>query len=92
MDIENAYTVGFKAISYIVSEDDLLLSFIALSGLSENEIKEQLQDPHFLSASLSFLLNNEKYLISFCDDSDINPKDPMQAAQLLGGDNIWNSP
>lgn len=92
MDIENAYIVGLKATTYIMSEEDLLLRFIALSGLNEDEIKLRLQDKYFLSACLEFLLNNEKDLISFCDDSNINHKDPLNAAHILGGENNWNSP
>lgn len=92
MNIENAYIVGLKAITYIMSEEDLLSRFIALSGIGENEISERLQDQYFLSACLDFLLNNEKDLISFCDDSNISPKDPQEAVHILGGNNDWNSP
>lgn len=92
MNIENAYIVGLKAITYIMSEEDLLSRFVALSGLNQDEISERLQDQHFLSACLDFLLNNEKDLISFCDDSDINHNDPLHASQILGGNNDWNSP
>ena len=89
---ETAYTIGLKAITYILGEEDLLSRFIALSGIGENEIVESLQDPNFLSASLDFLLNNEKDLISFCDDSNIDRNEPWNASRILGGNNDWNSP
>lgn len=92
MNIENAYIVGLKATTYIMGQEDLLIRFIAVSGLNEDEIKMRLQDKYFLSACLEFLLNNEKDLMSFCDDSNINHKDPLNAAHILGGGNNWSSP
>lgn len=92
MNIENAYTIGLKAITYIMANDELLSRFIALSGLSDAQIIERLEDEVFLSACLDFLMNNEKDLLCFCDDSNIEPGSPMQAYNALGGNNDWNSP
>ena len=91
MNKENAYIIGLKAVTYIMGEEDLLPRFLALTGLGENDISEQLQDENFLSSCLDFLMNNEKDLLSFCDDSNIKPEVPMHASQILGGANNWDS-
>ncbi len=91
MNEESAYILSLKALTYIMGDDILMPRFLTLSGLSENEISERLEDAVFLAACLDFLMNNEKDLLCFCDDSNISPKIPMQAYQLLGGTNEWNS-
>lgn len=91
MKTENAQIIGLQAITYIMEDEDLLARFIALSGSSQEEIRDKVQDKYFLSSCLEFLLGNEKDLLSFCVDSNINPTHPMQAFESLGGNNNWDS-
>ena len=91
MNTENAYIIGLRAITYIMNEEELLTRFIALTGLSEGDISERIEEKYFLSSCLEFLMSNEKDLIAFCHDSDIPPDSPMQAYQAFGGGNNWDS-
>ena len=91
MDTESAQIIGLQAITYIMANEDLLSRFIALSGSSQEEFREKIRDPIFLTACLEFLLANEVDLLSFCTDSDIDPSSPMQAFESLGGNNSWDS-
>ncbi len=76
---------AFQAINYIVSSDELRDRFLALSGLSPNELKENLIELSFQASILEFLLSHDPDLISFAEEFNQKPENIVAAWRALGG-------
>ena len=63
----------------------LLGDFLALSGLSVDELRARAGDPDFLGGILDFLLADEARLLAFCESEEMEPRLPGLARQALPG-------
>jgi len=82
---ETAFSYGLMAVTYILAEDALRDRFLALSGLSPDEIRASLQKPDFLASALEFLISHEPDLIACAESINESPKDIVAAWRNLGG-------
>ncbi|PCI59600.1 MAG: hypothetical protein COB37_11180 [Kordiimonadales bacterium] len=82
---ETAYSYAFAAIGHIMQNDDLRDRFMALSGLSPEDIKESIEDPAFLASILEFFINHEPDLINLAEDKNVAPEAIVKAWRSLGG-------
>lgn len=82
---ETAEIIALKAISFVVTNDDLRDRFIALSGMDEAEIKIAVNDRVFLINILEFLVNHEPDLIAFAEEENMPPESVTRAWRVLGG-------
>lgn len=82
---ETAYSYAFAAIGHIMQKDDLRDRFMALSGLSPDNIKENIEDPAFLASILEFFINHEPDLIALAEDQNVAPETIVKAWRSLGG-------
>ena len=81
-----ALTAGLKALSFVLSRDNLLGAFTNLSGIDTLEIKRQATDPGFLGAVLDFLFSREADLMEFCTQENIKPEALLRMrAEMPGG-------
>ena len=85
MQPDIAVSHALCAVSFILSEDALRDRFMALSGLSPDEIRENLQASGFLACVLEFLISHEPDLIAFAENAQIKPADIVTAWRSLGG-------
>lgn len=91
MSQESAEIIGLQALGWLASNDDLLPVFLGASGASEADVKAQAGDPAFLSAVLDFLLNDDAWVMAFCDAHGLDYMAPMTARMALpgGGEVHW---
>jgi Protein of unknown function (DUF3572) len=78
-------TVALQALTYLVTDETLLDRFMALSGLSPNDLQSGATDPEFLAGVLDFFLGNEADLLAFCEAENIAPELPAKARMKLPG-------
>lgn len=83
MTPENARDLAISGLQYIAGDDTTLSQFIALTGISANELREMAKDDAFYSAILDFLLAHEPTLLSFAAHADIHPADIQKAKFAL---------
>lgn len=83
-----AASIALQAFAWIMSEDDIRDRFLDLSGLSSDELAEQIERRGFQIAILDFLLQHEPDLLAFADATEISPTMPMQAKQQLAGPEV----
>ena len=83
MNTETAEVIAIQAITHIVSDEFLLRSFLAQSGIDEGIIKERLLDHELQSAALDFLLQRDDWLESFADQANIQPELLVKARHSL---------
>lgn len=85
MDNDRAEIIAINALSFVASDEKILAGYLNLSGIDLHQIKENLANPEtmagILSGVLDYLLQNEKYLIDFSEESQLDPKE-INAARL----------
>ena len=82
---ETAEILALKAVTFVISNDDLRDRFVALSGIDEGMIKTAVQDRVFLISTLEFFVNFEPDLIAFAKEEGIPPESVTTAWRTLGG-------
>jgi len=83
---EAAETLGLQALGWLVGNEDLLPVFLGATGASEDDVREQAQNPEFLGSVLDFLMMDDAWIIAFCDAHAVRYEQPMMArASLPGG-------
>jgi hypothetical protein len=83
LDRARAEAVAAAALAFIAEDRDRLGRFLALSGLSPDELRRRLAEPAFLGGVLDFLLGDEALLVAFAQHQGIAPNLPAIARRLL---------
>ena len=86
---ENSEVIALQALKWLVAQDELCTLFMGATGASEADFRERIADIDFLGSVLDFLLQDDSWVISFCDDNELAYDCVMRArALLLGGDQM----
>jgi len=78
---EQAEIVALQALSWLASDEDLLAVFLGSSGASVDDLRSRAQDAEFLGSILEFLMNDDAWVMRFCDSVDL-PYDTVMSARL----------
>lgn len=93
MTYEQAEYIALQALVYITADEDILLAYLKLSGMSLENLRNCASDPVILGSILDYFLQNEKRLIAFCDEYEILPPQIALARKSLpGGEDIAEYP
>lgn len=71
--------------SFLASDADQLGRFMALSGLSPQDVRQNLQEPQFQAGLLDFALSDESLLLAFAANEGLDPGSVMRARSRLPG-------
>ncbi|MDD9924062.1 MAG: DUF3572 domain-containing protein [Boseongicola sp.] len=82
---DSAEVLAIEALSWLVTNDELLPVFLGSTGTSENDIRERAQDPEFLASVLDFIIMDDAWIQAFCADCKYEPDFPMRARAALPG-------
>lgn len=84
---ENAQTVALQALGWLAANDELFPAFLAATGVSLTDLRARAAEPTFLAAVLDFLLQEDPWVLDFCQETGLPPSDlQMARASLPGGD------
>ena len=83
MTPEAAEQVSIKGIGYLAGDHEQLSRFLALTGMSPQDIRPQIAETSFQVAILDFFLGHEPTLLSFAASIGIDPSDILKAKQAL---------
>ena len=78
-------TLALTALAWLAGEEDLFLRFMALSGMSADDIAPVAAEPAFLGGVLDFLMGNEADLLRFAAASNTPPEAIAAAWHKLNG-------
>ncbi|MEE2746406.1 MAG: DUF3572 domain-containing protein [Pseudomonadota bacterium] len=84
----NAEVLALQVLTFVLSKKTLRDRFIALSGLSVEEISERVSDKEFLGGVLDFLLFNENDVLWFCKEHEVDPQQPKIARDFFLGNSM----
>jgi Protein of unknown function (DUF3572) len=86
---DQAETVGLQALAWLAGEDELFGAFLGGSGAAAADLAEAAQRPEFLGAVLDFVMQDDAWVMAFCDGAKLPYTVPMQArAALPGGQSV----
>lgn len=90
---EAGESLAIAALGFIANDAQLLPRFLALTGISSNEVRQAATEPGFLAGVLQFIVAHEPTLMQFAESMDIEPKSVMEALRALptGDDNYEKS-
>lgn len=84
-DVDGAETLALQALAYLAEDEERFRRFLMLTGLSQSDIRERAADPAFLSGVMDHLISDEPLLLSFAEDSALDPASVVAARRRLPG-------
>jgi hypothetical protein len=84
---DQAEALAIAALSFLASEPEQLGSFLAVTGIGPERIREAARDPGFLAGVLDHFAGDEALLVAFARQQDIDPAEIERARAVLGG--VW---
>jgi hypothetical protein len=77
--------LAVAAFGFIAAEPERLGRFLALSGIGPDSIRAAAREPQFLAGVLDHITSDERLLLAFAAENDIDPEAVMRARDLLAG-------
>ncbi len=90
MQPEAAQVIALQALGWIASQDEVFPLFMAATGVGIGELRGRAADPDFLAAVLDFLLQDDQWVIAFCDAEGHPYTAPQAAREALPGGAMMN--
>lgn len=85
MQREKAETIGLQALGWLLENEELLPVFMGATGVSSDDLRAGARDAAFLGSVLDFLLNDDAWVMEFCETCNLPFDLPMVARQMLPG-------
>jgi hypothetical protein len=83
LSLEGAEIIAAQALAFLAAESARLSQFLALTGLTPDDLREQINTPELLSAALDHLARDEPLLLVFATSAQIPPGSVGEALYLL---------
>jgi hypothetical protein len=79
-----AEALAIQALQFLAADPERLGHFLALSGIGPEAIRAAAREPNFLAGVLEHILSDERLLLDFAKQAEIEPPTVMRAAATLG--------
>ena len=90
MGRDAAETLALQALSWLVSNNDLLNVFMGSTGLGESDLRARAGEDDVMIAVLDFVVMDDAWVKEFCDGQSLAYDSVMHArAALAGGEVHW---
>src|ERR1700681_4639390 len=76
---------ALAAVSSTAAEPDRLGRFLAMTGIGPESIREAAREPRFLAGVLDHIAGDERLLLAFAAENEVDPDHVMLARDLLIG-------
>ncbi len=84
---ESAQILAIRALAFLAADEDLLLPFLAQTGLDAEALRAGADDPHLLAGVVDFLLAEDSRVLAFAAEAGLRPEAVLALrAALPGGD------
>jgi hypothetical protein len=88
--LPDPHTVALQALAWLASDEERLVRFLNLSGLTPGGLRRTATEPASLGAVLDYLLAWEPLLQSFSEENGVAPELIAQSRQKLPGAPLLN--
>lgn len=82
---EAAETLALQCLAWLAGHDHLLDVFMGATGASQQDLRVGAQDVEFLGSLLDFLMQDDAWVMEFCEAHDLSGDAVMQARSALPG-------
>jgi Protein of unknown function (DUF3572) len=82
---ETAEALALEGLTFLAADSERLERFVALTGLSLDNLRATSAAPDFLAGVLDYIAGDEPLLLAFAANCQIDPAEIMRAWTLLGG-------
>ena len=76
--------LALNALGWVLADDERAARFLALTGLTPDELRASLAEPGTMGAVLDFLCAHEPDLVAAADALGVAPQDIASARERLG--------
>lgn len=80
--------VAVQALGFLAREPERLGRFLSVTGLGPTNLRAAAREPYFLAQILDYLCADEALLMTFAEDSKLNPATVARARLRLSGPTI----
>ena len=85
MQSEVAHVLALQALGWIAAEDEVFPAFLTATGANLGDLRTRASDPDFLAAVLDFLMQDDRWVVAFCDAQGQPYTAPQAARAALPG-------
>lgn len=90
MQPEVAQVLALQALGWIAAEDEVFPLFLGATGANLADLRARAGDPDFLAAVLDFLMQDDRWVVAFCDAGGHPYTAPQSARAALPGGAMMN--
>jgi hypothetical protein len=87
---EAAQTLALQALGWIAADDEMFPLFLNATGANLADLRLRAADPDFQAAVLDFLLQDDRWVVAFCDAAGQAYTAPQAARATLPGGTAVN--
>ena len=88
MPTENAEILALEALGWLAGDETALGRFLDQSGIDAPSLRAGAGTPEMAAAIFDFLLGHEEFLLRFCEDAQIAPRDVHAARRAFGSEGL----
>ncbi len=85
MNRERAETLALEALAHVVQDDRLGPAFLDTTGVVPQDLAARAGDVDVMIAILTFLMQDDRRILDFCQATGRQPDEPAQALAALPG-------
>jgi hypothetical protein len=85
MTIDDAQALAINSLVFLAGDGELLSRFLALTGITADQIRSAASEPGFLAGVLQFYLAHEPTLMRYSEATGTDPALFQEALRLLPG-------
>ena len=82
---QQAETLALRAVAFLAGDDDRVSTFMAVSGIGLDALRQSINDKAMLAGILDYILANESLLVEFASFAETTPEAAMRARAALPG-------
>jgi Protein of unknown function (DUF3572). len=79
------FEVAAEILGWLANEPDMLSRFLALSGLTADQLRQAVNETGFRAGLLDFVMGHEPTLMAFCEATGTKPETVAAAWHKLSG-------
>jgi len=83
LTLETAEGIAAQGLAFLAEDPARLSRFLAVTGLTPDQIRDQVDAPRFLAAVLEHLVGDESLLLVFAANASVAPETVAPALALL---------
>jgi len=87
---DQAELIAIQALGWLSAQDDLMMTFLGATGSGLDDVKERAGEAEFLASVMDFILMDDDWIKTFCDDYTLPYDAPQHIRMALPGGSLPN--